>query len=504
MLASPLTQFGIKLINGLTVPITFGDEHLDFGVRVYECDAGDGRCLRHAELVHPDSFSPDATNSDDETSDDAFPDDAGPNGTAESAKHSISSRFWLRVMIHYQKAVEHASDSNRISGDRALIRRTQLLGHIAIAFPQRQSALECRTISNRDVLSTGHRPIDPNSTLSRVSGAGGPHPTAKPAEVLKASCDDLTRFAAGYLYPELPSEDWISNYMEFEKTIIQKMADLLNEYSAPGNWKIAHKEIKAELVRIRKKATDDRRIQLNLLRAACDNALSDMYQYAARAVLRDIEVGEILGSESLVCNRFTHGAQDPLGGIVPAIYPLWPICLKTPWIVRTLLDHAAATESESAINRLNLAMVETVRIYVDLFKTSSEGDFVYLDSPLSQEDGRTLHDVISSSEPGIRVERTEIMSAFWDAADVLKDDRDVQVAKAICSEGISGIIAAERFSCSEGQISKCKTRGLTKLRNALTKKGMTTEDVLQSFVPERFTMRLQQYGSGSHNHPESD
>lgn len=453
MLASRLSQFGLRPVKTATVKVGIGQKEIGFGVRLYECEAAGGRKLLHVELFHPDHGN------------------AATEFATEGVFSMRGSLFWVRVMIYFQLAIEQNQRTVRSAPaiDSALLRRTQLLGHIGVAFPQRSGALERRTISVRKSQRTADTGRE---TGSLEIGIGGPRGRAEIPD------SDLERFAMAFLMGVNGlTEDDIRKYMEFEKSVRKQMEDLLAKYPGPGEWRTAYREMNHKLSRIRKNADDAQRERLSLLQAACDVSLMHMYQYAAGAVLKTAAVSTALDAVSLAYNRTMHAVQDRLGGIVPAIHPLWPVCLKTPRIVNVLYDCSENPESIAGIKAVNACFSEVIRKYVEVLEPVFDDSIDSLDAPIG--DGElTQGDIVGETDRFL----VDAQSGVKDLLDILRreseNDRDVEVAYAVVYDRLDVKAAAAKFACSIGEISKKKQRGLAKMRETIERMGLTRADVL--------------------------
>lgn len=382
--------------------------------------------------------------------------------------------------MHYQLVTESGVVPD---GERKWIRRTQLLGHIGAAFPQRSGALEQRTIQIKAARKKREDTDEPAGlNIGRVEAGVGD----------AVSDLDLTRQAAALLIgPANLEPELIKQYQFFEQSILDKMLTSLTAHADSGQWQAAYREMNKRLSRIRKTAGDSERIQLQLLQAACDVALMHMYQYAAGAVFKNEELGKKLGDTSLNFNRTVHCVQDRLGGIVPAIHPLWPICLKTPNIVKILLDYVkslSSGQSSSQINAVNLALTKVISAYIGLMDSFVPDNIASLDAPL--KDGGSQHDTTADSVQLEQAAQSGVRECIREILDKSQDDRDIQVALEIFFDGLDVKTAAEKHSCSNGQISKMKDRGLVKIRAALRKQGLTKEDIFGPLSERRSSQHV--------------
>ena len=444
MLASRLSQFGVEVKRAVNVDVVVGRNTVGFGVRLCECADADGQKLLHVEL-----FNPDHPDSDE--------------------------MFWVRVMMYFQLVAElgQAGGPSVAGIELGLLRRTQLLGHIGVAFPQKYSALERRTLSVRNARAKNVGV--PGASLLEAS-AGFPDGRTEVGDL------DLERFAMATLMGvcEL-SESEIRGYLEFENKARDHMQELLSKHSGAGEWRTAYKKMNDCLSGVRKNAKDSQRKLLLLLQSACDIQLMHMYQYAAGAVLRTTFVLDFLDPASLVYNTTVHAAQNRLGGIVPAVHPLWPVCLRTPRIVSALRGYAENPASAANINSVNACFLAALSEYIRILEPVMDEDNVEpLDAPAG--DGTmTAGDVLGARDRWLSEAEQGIKELIDRIREECGSDGDVAVAYDVVYGGLDVETAAKKHGCSFGEISKRKQKGLVKMKALLQKMGLGCADVLAAF-----------------------
>ena len=408
---------------------------------------------------------------------------SGPDGGRKDME------FWKRVLVHYQGAVRLTlRDKQLPTHEEPWVRRSEILGLIAVAFPQRYSAGEFGSISGKTVADAAR--IDPVDRPASRNGASVPlyaighTPLAMQAHV---SGNDVVRVALATLMPIMIKDRTVlAHYYAFEAKLFDKYAELHARYQDQADaTALLMDGMYEHLESIRKKADDPTRLDLRFLKASCDTVMMDMYQYVAAGVIQNKDILRQLNGVSINYNHLAHSVQDRLGGIVPALHPIWMLCLNSRAFVDALIKYASNPAPASASGHLDMVLSDAILKYARLLELqdSLEDETCSLDEPCGPT-GEASSDVLSTVAdttviaPGGDARRT---SEFLNLL-IQQEGKhpDVAVAVDMLLEEMSTEECARKYACSKGEVSKRKKRGLGRLRKLLESNGITHEclDVL--------------------------
>ncbi len=513
--------------------------------------SGDADYLTHVQIR--ESYEPGigtelTAQEDDEQEDDEQEDD-GDEEKSDAGKKIGGSRtkrmaaywaFWTDVVVYYQGSARRTIRDDRTlpQGEARCFRHSEILCSLALALRQKDILDRFRTISRKTLAAAAA------SDRIKADQGGGAYISEYGIGDLSGwdsyTGGDVERLARTFMVPDqLKEPDRLEKYFEFESRIIDLYGGLQSRcVKKPDSATWIRARLAAHIKSLGKSPDDTTTVNLHFFRNACDNALMDAYAYVHAEVMRHPEVRKHLDDASVKYNDLAHSVSDALGGLVPALHPLWALCLHAPSFVDALLGYvtkigpeesvrlypssyldqmaekirtgtgtdkhlagfpslevvfrrvlpseANGVEPGEELKAVNGAMMRLNNLFSDaLIKycrlveleklTSDSRKFV----PAGEEGAELTEDYPDPSEFAAHLERLDKLRAHETE---ITADRDMSVFWD--TELGNGVQELDKMSvkecalknrCSIGEISKRKKRGQKKLQKLLARNGITRE-----------------------------
>ena len=404
---------------------------------------------------------------------------------ASGGQPSAVRQHWTQVVRHYEAAINKAYKDGKLpqNPDKAAdILRCLALGLIGLSHPLKNSAVAVIQIPKKalgEILRREARERRQSDykvgEILRRSSAGHP-------EVGTNGLRDIVRASlAGDALNPAAMED----YYKFEDRLLQEWQRICKRTNDRNEQLYLMGQHIAKLV---KNADEATRQNLAILKAAVLTQWHEMHQWLMAQAMEAPAIKSIIDDNSYRYNLFAHAVQPALGGMVPAVHPLWDMLLEAPEFVSMLIDfvrlwHRAEAKStrnathektnkalqravDRAARRLMHAMAQGVLLYRRLLDAMAELEFADRTHELNPTDAE------DSPTPDKDADQSMFLKALGRR---FANDKDVQIALEFVMDRASVAELVQEHGLSPGTISKRKEKGLKKLRQFCQEHGITPE-----------------------------
>jgi len=367
---------------------------------------------------------------------------------------------WKRLCAHFIRLASEPPSSDLVPrSEQGFLTRTALLGIVGVASDRKHCAYLRRSVSDKLITASAR------GGFLRLSGgktwqSTNQYPPGRDKDHL--DLNTVCGIAAVGLTRDSTSELDELGYDKWEHELLVDVGELFRKGGTFGE-NLA--QIRARLEGIRKNANDDTRKRLRFLESASDSAQMHMYQYVCGEIVPHVAGAGLLDGSSMRYIQWAHAVQDWLGGLVPALHPMWAFFMRNPAVVSKIMRVTESPSSPPEVNEFLLTVSQMVLLYrhvVDQVDDNEDG-----------EDPGFIGGATVSAEPPPNHD-AEVRDLWRLLEPLLSTDSDTRLFIDRNLHKMRVVDCATKYKCSIGNVTKRATRGRDRLREYLKRHGVDT------------------------------